>query len=161
MWCWNSCWVGSALSFPVGFSSNSKKWSPIWGPRNLQKECAHPNGWRDKHTHIKQIIIMMGFDTIEINLVYSSVSNIQLNEIFDLDFLDQTFWTKRTTTKTTTTTTIVMGFDTIEINLVMLKSERIYFARELLILQKLLFCFLCIWQTIIWSGPSASVMFLV
>ena len=20
------------------------------GPRNLHKECAHPNGWRDKHT---------------------------------------------------------------------------------------------------------------
>ena len=53
MWCWNSCWVGSALSFPVGFSSNSKKWSPNWGPRNLQKECAHPNGWRDKHTHTR------------------------------------------------------------------------------------------------------------
>ena len=39
-------------------------------------------------------------------------------KFFDLDFLDQTFWTTRTTTKTTTTTTIVMGFDTIEINLV-------------------------------------------
>ena len=50
MWCWNSCWVGSALSFPVDFSSNSKKRSPNWSPRNLHKECAHPNGWRDKHT---------------------------------------------------------------------------------------------------------------
>ena len=50
MWCWNSCRVGSALSFPVSFSSNSKKKrSPIWGPRNLHMECAHPNGWRDKY----------------------------------------------------------------------------------------------------------------
>ena len=32
MWCWNSCWVGSALSFPVGFSSNSKKEAPIGVP---------------------------------------------------------------------------------------------------------------------------------
>ena len=23
--------------------------SPIWGPRHLQKECAHPHGWRDKN----------------------------------------------------------------------------------------------------------------
>ena len=29
MWCWNSCWVGSALSFPVGYSSNSKKEAPF------------------------------------------------------------------------------------------------------------------------------------
>ena len=45
-------------------------------------------------------------------------------KLFDLDFLDQTFFgtnvfeKKRTTTKTTTTTTILMDFATIEINLV-------------------------------------------
>ena len=42
IWCWNSCWVGSTLSFSVGFSSN---------PGNLHKECTHPNGWGVKNTH--------------------------------------------------------------------------------------------------------------
>ena len=49
-----SCWVWSALSFPVGFSSNFEKRSPSWGPRNLHKECAHSNGWSDKHAHTTQ-----------------------------------------------------------------------------------------------------------
>ena len=32
----------SALSFPVGFSSNSKKRNPNSGPRNLQKGVCPP-----------------------------------------------------------------------------------------------------------------------
>ena len=37
MWCWNSCWVGSALSFPVGFSSNSKKEAPNGVPGTSER----------------------------------------------------------------------------------------------------------------------------
>ena len=42
-------WVCTIL--PSRFQSKFEKKKPNWGPRNLQKECAHPNGWRDKHTH--------------------------------------------------------------------------------------------------------------
>ena len=49
IWCKNPCWFGSALSFPVSFSSENRNLN--WGPRNLHKECAHPNRWGDKHTH--------------------------------------------------------------------------------------------------------------
>ena len=42
-------WVRTIL--PSRFHFKFEKRSPNWGPRNLHKECAHPNGWRDKHTH--------------------------------------------------------------------------------------------------------------
>ena len=47
MWCWNSCWVGSALSFPVGYSSNSNKeapfciWILVWGVAQTFRECSN------------------------------------------------------------------------------------------------------------------------
>ena len=37
MWGWNSYWVGSALSFPVGFSSNSKKEAPNGVPGTSER----------------------------------------------------------------------------------------------------------------------------
>ena len=49
IWCKNSCWVGSALSSKFEFKFEKRNLN--WGPRNLYKECAHPNKWRDKHTH--------------------------------------------------------------------------------------------------------------
>ena len=42
-------WVRTIL--PSRFQFKFEKRSPDWGPRNLHKECAHPSGWRDKHTH--------------------------------------------------------------------------------------------------------------
>ena len=39
----------------VGLSSNSKKEAPIGVPGTSKTECAHPNGWRDKHTHTHTI----------------------------------------------------------------------------------------------------------
>ena len=42
-------WVRTIL--PSRFQFKFEKRSPNWGPRNLHKECAHPSGWRDKHTH--------------------------------------------------------------------------------------------------------------
>ena len=44
--------VGVFLELLISrFQFKFKKRSPNWGTRNLHKECAHPNGWRDKHTH--------------------------------------------------------------------------------------------------------------
>ena len=53
LWYWNSCWVGSALSYPSQkVPVQIRKRSLNWGPRSLQKECAHHNGCRDKHTQL-------------------------------------------------------------------------------------------------------------
>ena len=38
-------------TIPPGRFQLKEKRSRNWGPRNLHKECAHPNRWRDKHTH--------------------------------------------------------------------------------------------------------------
>ena len=38
--------VNRILKFQLKF----QKWSPIFGPKNLEKEFAHPNRWGDKHT---------------------------------------------------------------------------------------------------------------
>ena len=46
-------WVRTVL--PSRFQFKFEKRSPNWGPRNLHKECAHPNGWRDKHTHTQTL----------------------------------------------------------------------------------------------------------
>ena len=39
------------LLVPGRFQFKFEKRSPNRGPRNLHKECAPPNGWRDKQTH--------------------------------------------------------------------------------------------------------------
>ena len=44
-------WVRTIL--PSRFQYKSEKRSPNWGPKNLHKECVHPNRWGDKHTHLK------------------------------------------------------------------------------------------------------------
>ena len=41
-------WVHTIL--PSKFQLKLEKRSHNWGPRNLHKECALPNRWRDKHT---------------------------------------------------------------------------------------------------------------
>ena len=58
MWCWNQCLVGSAVSFQFDFSSNLKKSNeksmkskPHLGSQAPPEGEAHPQGWRDKHTH--------------------------------------------------------------------------------------------------------------
>ena len=58
MWCWNSCWVGSALSFPVGFSSNSKKEAPIGVPGTSIRSVPTLTGEGiNTHTQSKDILL--------------------------------------------------------------------------------------------------------
>ena len=62
MWCWNSCWVGSALSFSVGFSSNSKKEAPIGvlGSSIRSVPTLMGEGNTHTHTHVWSCMVMYG-----------------------------------------------------------------------------------------------------
>ena len=53
MWCWNSCWVGSSLSFPVGISSNLKKEDPIGGPGTSIRRVPNLTG-KGINTHTRR-----------------------------------------------------------------------------------------------------------
>ena len=47
-----TCWVGSTLSFPVGFSSNLKKEAPIWVPGTSIRSVSTLTGEGiNTHTH--------------------------------------------------------------------------------------------------------------
>ena len=62
MWCWNSCWVGSALSFPVGFSSNSKKEAPIGVPGTSKRSVPTLTGEGiNTHTHTQGVPSALSF----------------------------------------------------------------------------------------------------
>ena len=78
-------WVRTIL--PSRFQFKFEKRSPNWGPRNLHKECAHPNGWRDKHTHthihihthtaITIILFVLSMISAVMNMHYFAICNLQ------------------------------------------------------------------------------------
>ena len=46
------------LGWPKGGGAKVPGLNSTQGPRNLHKECAHPNGWRDKRTHTHTILMI-------------------------------------------------------------------------------------------------------
>ena len=62
MWCWNSCWVGSALLFPVSFTSNPKKEAPIGVPGTSIRSVPTLTGEginTHTHTHTDPILFKL------------------------------------------------------------------------------------------------------